>query len=70
MLFIKFMSFSFYKQFDIMDCRPTCVRIITKYYSKARTQQSLRDICQIQKGRGSLLRISKVAELIGFQSSG
>lgn len=64
------MSFPFYKQFDLMDCGPTCLRIIAKYYGKECTLQSLRDKCQIQKDGVSLLGISKAAELIGFQSLG
>jgi ATP-binding cassette subfamily B protein len=64
------MSFPFYKQFDLMDCGPTCLRIIAKFYGKECSLQSLREKCQIQRDGVSLLGISKAAELIGFQSIG
>ncbi|MFW2477768.1 MAG: cysteine peptidase family C39 domain-containing protein, partial [Sediminibacterium sp.] len=62
------MSFPFYKQFDIMDCGPTCLRIISKFYGKELSLQSLREKCQIQRDGVSLLGISRAAELIGMQT--
>lgn len=62
------MRFPFYKQFDIMDCGPTCLRMIAKFYGKQCSLQSLREKCQIQRDGVSLLGISKAAELIGMQS--
>ncbi|MBB1642791.1 cysteine peptidase family C39 domain-containing protein [Sphingobacterium sp. UME9] len=35
-------QFPFYKQMDAMDCSPTCVRMITKFYGK---NYSLENLC-------------------------
>ncbi len=62
------MSFPFYNQFDLMDCGPTCLRMIAKYYGKDYSLQSLRDKCQIQRDGVSLLGISRAAEQIGMHT--
>jgi ATP-binding cassette subfamily B protein len=62
------MSFPFYSQFDLMDCGPTCLRMITKFYGKDYSLQSLREKCQIQRDGVSLLGISRAAEQIGMQT--
>ena len=36
-------KFPHYTQHDTMDCGPTCLRIIAKYYGKTYTLQTLRD---------------------------
>ncbi|MBN1971943.1 MAG: hypothetical protein JW870_21505 [Candidatus Delongbacteria bacterium] len=36
------MPFPTYKQLDAMDCGPTCIRIISKYYGKEFTLQFLK----------------------------
>lgn len=63
-------AFPFYKQFDQMDCGPTCLRMIAKYYTKSFSAQFLRDACSINRGGVSLLGISEAAERIGFRTSG
>lgn len=55
---------------DLMDCGPTCLRIIAKYYGKHFSLQTLRDKCHIKKEGVSLLDISNAAEEIGFRSIG
>ena len=37
----KAVSFQFYKQIDEMDCGPTCLKMITKYYGKDYSLQFL-----------------------------
>ncbi len=64
------MSFPFYKQLDAMDCGPTCVRIIAKYYGKNYSLQTLRDKSYITREGVSMLGISDAAESIGFRSMG
>jgi ATP-binding cassette, subfamily B, bacterial len=61
-------QFPFYKQFDSMDCGPTCLRMIAKYFGKSYTLQSLREASKISKEGVSLLGISEAAENIGFRS--
>lgn len=62
------MSFPFYKQLDSMDCGPTCLRMIAKYYGKSYTLPFLREKCYIDKAGVSLKGISEAAELIGLRT--
>ncbi|HEY4326115.1 MAG TPA: peptidase domain-containing ABC transporter [Mucilaginibacter sp.] len=64
------MSFKFYKQFDGMDCGPTCLRMIAKYYGRNHKQQTLNKMCDINREGVSLLGISNAAEKIGFRTLG
>ncbi|WP_317172939.1 peptidase domain-containing ABC transporter [Pedobacter fastidiosus] len=57
-----------YKQPDQMDCGPTCLRMIAKYYGKNFSLQKLRDISGINREGVSLLGISEAAEKIGFRT--
>lgn len=60
--------FPFYKQFDSMDCGPTCLRMVAKHYGKNISLQTLRDKTQIGKEGVNLLGISEAAEAIGFRT--
>lgn len=51
-----------------MDCGPTCLRIIAKYYRKNISLQYLRENTQIGKEGVNLLGISDAAEAIGFRT--
>lgn len=53
-----------------MDCGPTCLRMVGKYYGRNFNIQSLRDLCQINREGVSLLGISEAAEKLSFRSSG
>ena len=58
----------FYKQYDTMDCGPTCLRMIAKHYKKTFSPQNLRERAQIGKDEVNLLGISEAAEAIGFRT--
>lgn len=62
--------FQSYQQLDSMDCGPTCVRMIAKYYGKSYSLQYLRENSFITREGVSLLGISDVAEKIGFKTIG
>lgn len=62
--------FPVYTQLDQMDCGPTCVRMIAKYYSRTYSLQTLGEKCFISRSGVSLLGISDAAESIGFRTSG
>ncbi|WP_207512772.1 peptidase domain-containing ABC transporter [Longitalea luteola] len=64
------MAFPFFKQYDSMDCGPTCVRMIAQYYGKDYSLQFLREKCSIGRLGVSMLGISKAAETIGFKTLG
>ncbi len=64
------MTFPSFKQLDSMDCGPTCLRMIAKYYGKSYSLQGLREKSFITRKGVSLLGISEAAENIGFKSVG
>jgi ATP-binding cassette subfamily B protein len=53
-----------------MDCGPTCLRMISKYYGKHYTLQTLRDKAYLARDGVSMLGIADAAESIGFKSLG
>ena len=61
-------SFPFYAQFDSVDCGPTCLRMIAKYYGRSFPLQYLREKCFITRLGVSMLGISDAAEYIGFRT--
>jgi len=62
--------FPHYTQLDAMDCGPTCLRMIAKYYGKSYSIQTLRERSFITREGVSMLGISDAAELIGFRTNG
>ncbi len=64
------LKFPFYKQFDLMDCGPSCLRMIAKYYGKSYSLEFLRERCFISREGVSLLGISEAAESIGMHTIG
>lgn len=63
-------GFPFYQQLDAMDCGPTCLRMISRYYGKHYSLQTLRDRSYLARDGVSLLGIADAAESIGFKSLG
>ena len=63
-------DFPFFKQLDSMDCGPSCLRMIARYYWKTYTLQSLRSKSFKTKSGISMLGISDAAEAIGFRTRG
>lgn len=63
-------SFPHYHQLDQMDCGPTCLRIIAKYYGKTYSLGYLRQQSFLTREGVSLLGISEAAEDIGFRTLG
>ncbi len=62
--------FPYYRQLDAMDCGPTCLRMIAKYYGKSYSLQTLRARSFISHNGVSMLGISDAAESIRFRTSG
>jgi ATP-binding cassette subfamily B protein len=63
-------SFPVYKQFDQMDCGPTCLRMIAKFYGKHYSLKSLREAAHITREGVSMKGIGEASEQIGFRSVG
>jgi len=53
-----------------MDCGPTCLRMVAKYYGKHYNADTLRQKAGFSKAGVSLLGISETAEKIGFRTRG
>ena len=64
------MRFPYFKQLDSMDCGPTCLRIVAKYYGKTYSLQYLRNNSFITREGVSMLGISEASEQIGFRTKG
>jgi len=62
------MSFPFYKQLNAMDCGPTCLRMVAKYYGRHFNTGGIRNMAGYTKEGVSLLGISQTAENIGFRT--
>jgi len=67
---VKALRFPHYKQHDMMDCGPTCLKIISKFYGKFFDLEKIRGLSQIGKTGVSLLGISKAAENLGLHTVG
>ncbi|SHG70420.1 peptidase domain-containing ABC transporter [Flagellimonas flava] len=61
-------KFPYFKQLDQMDCGPTCLRMITKFYGKEYAIDFLRQKSNITKTGVSLGGIAEAAEEIGFHT--
>ncbi|MDD2563537.1 MAG: cysteine peptidase family C39 domain-containing protein [Salinivirgaceae bacterium] len=62
------MSIHFFRQCDAMDCGPTCLRMVVKYYGKNFNLETLRKLSHIKRTGASLLGLAKAAESIGFRT--
>lgn len=61
-------KFPFFKQLDLMDCGPTCLKMITTFYGKNISREYLREKTFITREGVSMAGISEAAESIGLQS--
>lgn len=59
-----------YLQLDNMDCGPTCLRMIAKFYGCEYSSEYLRNNTFITKEGVSMLDLSDAAEKIGFRTMG
>lgn len=63
-------KFPFYAQYDTMDCGPSCLRMIARYYGRSYSLQTLRRRSFITREGVSMLGISDAAESIGMRTMG
>ena len=64
------MKFPFFKQLDAMDCGPSCLRMIAKYFGRSYSLQQLRSLSHASREGVSLLSLSDAAEKLGFRTRG
>lgn len=60
----------FYRQTDKMNCGPTCLRIVARYYGRSITLEKIQRISQTTREGSNLANISSAAEQIGFRTLG
>ncbi len=63
-------SFPFYHQPDQMDCGPTCLQMVAKFYGRTISLPKLRTLSETTREGSSLKNIAEAAEKIGFRSLG
>jgi ATP-binding cassette subfamily B protein len=59
---------SFIKQRNQMDCGPTCLYMVSKYYGRSYSLERLRELTEIGKEGVNILGISDAAEKIGYRT--
>ncbi len=64
------MSFTHYYQQDALDCGPSCLRMVARFYGKNYSAETIRRKCFSTREGVSLLGISDAAESIGFRTLG
>ncbi|MBA3283918.1 MAG: peptidase domain-containing ABC transporter, partial [Nitrosopumilus sp.] len=64
------MKFPIYRQLDAMDCGPTCLRMVAKFYGRNISLDYLRNKSQYGKQGVSMLGLAEAAESIGLKSVG
>ena len=64
------MPITFYKQLNAMDCGPTALRMVAKYYGRHYNADTIRQKAGYSKAGVSLLGISETGEKIGFRTRG
>lgn len=62
--------FPLLQQLDQMDCGPTCLRMVAKYYGRSYSSEEIRKKSHITREGVSLFGISEAAEYLGFRTVG
>ena len=62
--------FKFYRQHNMMDCGPACLRMIAKFHGKHYNIAGIKQITGFNPEGVSLLSISVAAEKLGFKTDG
>lgn len=62
------LKFPHYKQYDEMDCGPTCLRIICKHFGKDFSLDYLRSLTHTSRSGTSMLSLSNAAEKLGLRT--
>lgn len=63
-------KFPFYQQPDQMNCGPTCLRMMAKYYGRSVSLDKLQKLSETTREGSDLQNIADAAEQIGFRTLG
>lgn len=61
-------TFPLIRQLDVMDCAPTCLKMVCHFYGKSVSLAKLRELCSKGQQGVSLYGISKAGEELGFKT--
>lgn len=61
-------KFPFFRQYDSMDCGPTCLKMISAAYGKDISLQKLRELSFLSREGVSLAGLYQAAEKLGFRA--
>ncbi|MDP2178170.1 peptidase domain-containing ABC transporter [Methylicorpusculum sp.] len=61
-------KFPFQRQMDAMDCGPTCLHMIARFYGRILPLDDVREKCAITRGGVTLGGIAEAAELYAFKT--
>lgn len=61
-------KYPFYRQYDIMDCGPTCLRMISKYHGRSFDIAYLREISNLNREGSSMGGLADASEKIGLST--
>lgn len=61
-------TFPIIRQLDLMDCAPTCVKMLCQFYGKTVSLAKLRSLCSKGQQGVSLYGIHKACEELGFKT--
>jgi ATP-binding cassette, subfamily B, bacterial len=64
-----FNKFPTVRQYDEMDCGPTCLQIICRYYEKNYTLDYLRKLCNTTRAGSSIMGLHEAAEKLHFETA-
>lgn len=64
------MKFNLYKQPDLNDCGPTCLRMVAKHYGRSISLSKIRSLSETTREGSSLKNLADAAEKIGFRTIG
>lgn len=66
---MKKKKITFFSQLNAMDCGPTCLRMVAKFYGRNINASIIRELAGYSKEGVTMLGISEAAERIGFNTN-
>ena len=60
------MKIPIFIQYDTMDCGPSCLIMISRYYGKKYSLSNIRELCYVSRSGVSLLGLNEAAKTLGY----
>lgn len=62
------MKIPIFIQYDTMDCGPSCLLMISRYYGKKYSLSTIRELCYVSRSGVSLLGLNEAAKTLGYST--